>query len=57
MNICGSCGEVVLEARVLPQSFQDVVDDPHTEVSFLYLLPCSLDIQFHSCRDEPLQAP
>jgi len=49
--------ETVLEARVLPQSLHDILYDPHAEVSLLDFLLCTLDLQVHLSRDQPLQVP
>lgn len=53
----GSNREVTLEARVLPQSFDSVLDDPHQEVGLFDFFLCALDLQAHLPRDQPLQVP
>ena len=53
----GSDRGAVLEARVPPQSFHDVLDDPHAEVCILDLLLRAFDLQVNFSCDQPPQVP
>lgn len=50
-DIFGIGRGMVLEARVSPKSFHDVLDDLHVEVSPLDFLLRAFDLQVHFSRD------
>ena len=52
-----SNGEAVLEDRGLSESLDNILHDPHAEMSGLDFLLGALDFQVHLPGDQPLQGP
>lgn len=57
LKMLGVQWEAVLEVRGLSQSLDDVLDDPHPDVSGLDFLLRTLDLEFDLSRDQPLEVP
>lgn len=48
--------EAALEVRGQSETLDHILHDPHAEMSGLDFLLCTLDLQVHLLRDQPLQA-